>query len=274
MGQRFRKVAPLGAAVALMGNWLAPAQAQTSPVINEVLLSHTGTDDTEYIEFFGSAGFSLLGWSLLVVEGDVGGMGGGAGIIDRRLDFTSADVFGASGFFLVGNPVGLGNNYGISPNRTIDTNFFENSSLTLALVLTSTAGAVGTLVDESATTVFDAVAFNDGSNVDDRFFFGAPVIGPDGPFFPAGAARRRDGVDTNSPNNFVLTDFNLGPINTPGSANPVRGSALQFANPLGGAAIASTARAGADAVPEPGTLALLGIGLLPLAKRLRRRPQA
>ena len=45
--------------------------------------------------------------------------------------------------------------------------------------------------------VRDAVALNDG-DAGDVFFFNLPVIGPDGPFFPAGAGRINDGVDTDA----------------------------------------------------------------------------
>ena len=62
--------------------------------------------------------------------------------------------------------------------------------------------------------VLDAVALTDGG-VDDSFFFDAPLIGPDGAFFPAGARRLADGVDTETPEDWVISDFNLGPDNTP-----------------------------------------------------------
>jgi hypothetical protein len=47
-------------------------EATGEPVlINEVLASHTGTDNTEYIELFGRPGTNLVGLSLILVEGDV-----------------------------------------------------------------------------------------------------------------------------------------------------------------------------------------------------------
>ena len=45
--------------------------------------------------------------------------------------------------------------------------------------------------------MIDTVALSDGGT-GDIFFFGAPVIGPDGTFFPAGARRVTDGVDTDT----------------------------------------------------------------------------
>jgi predicted extracellular nuclease len=41
------------------------------------------------------------------------------------------------------------------------------------------------------------------------------VIGPDGPFFPAGARRVADGVDTDDAADWVISDFGLGAANTP-----------------------------------------------------------
>src|SRR3990170_1971400 len=85
-------------------------------LINEVLASHVGTDNTEYLELYGTPGLNISGLSLIVVEGDAGA---GPGTIDRRLDFGSATVIGSNGFFLIGNPAGLNLNYSVTPNITI-----------------------------------------------------------------------------------------------------------------------------------------------------------
>jgi len=151
-------------------------------LINEVLASHTGTDDTEYIEFYGTLGTSLDGLSLIVVESD---NGSSLGQIDRRLDFGPTDILGSNGFYLVGNPVGLAANYSVTPNINVSNNYLENSSLTVALVETSSISGNSVTGGE---VVLDAVALNDGGT-GDTFFFGAPVIGPDGSYFPAGARR-------------------------------------------------------------------------------------
>jgi len=177
-------------------------------LINEVLASHTGTDDTEYIEFYGTLGTSLDGLSLIVVESD---NGSSLGQIDRRLDFGPTDILGSNGFYLVGNPVGLAANYSVTPNINVSNNYLENSSLTVALVETSSISGNSVTGGE---VVLDAVALNDGGT-GDTFFFGAPVIGPDGSYFPAGARRVTDGVDTDTAADWVISDFYLGSDNTP-----------------------------------------------------------
>lgn len=176
-------------------------------VINEVYASHTGTDNTEFIELFGTPGTSLDGLSLVAVEGD----SGISGAIDARIDFDTTNAIGDNGFFLVGNPTGLASNYGVVPNLDISDNFLENSSSTFALVETSSIS--GTSVTGSEI-VLDTVALTDGG-AGDTFFFDAPVIGPDGSFFPAGARRITDGVDTDTVDDWVISDFNLGAANTP-----------------------------------------------------------
>lgn len=189
-------------------------------VINEVFASHTGTDDTEFIELYGTPGTSLAGYSLIAIEGD---STAGPGTIDFRIDFGPEDVIGGNGFFLVGNPTGLANNYGVTPDETLATNSLENSSLTLALVETSSlSGGTGTLVTGNEVVV-DTVALTDGGTTD-SFYFGAPVIGPDGTFFPAGARRVTDGGDTESATDWVIGDFNLGTANTPTSSTTDTGN--------------------------------------------------
>jgi endonuclease/exonuclease/phosphatase family metal-dependent hydrolase len=176
-------------------------------LLNEVIASHTGTDDTEFVELFGTPGTSLDGLSFIAVESDETFNG----TIDGRIDFGSDDTLGDTGFFLIGNPTGLVANYGVTPDIEVSNNFLENSSATYALV--ETASISGTSVTGSEV-VLDAVASTDGDPVD-AFFFGAPVIGPDGSFFPAGVRRVTDGIDTDTEADWIISDFNFGPDNTP-----------------------------------------------------------
>jgi predicted extracellular nuclease len=142
-----------------------------------------------------------------VVESDAFG----PGAIDRRFDFKPFHEIGANGFFLAGNCSGLPAEYGVTPDAKISSNYFENSSLTVALVETSSLSG-GSVT--GAEVVLDAVALTDG-DPGDVFFFGAPVIGPDGFFFPAGARRLADGVDTDTAADWAISNFFLSSANTP-----------------------------------------------------------
>lgn len=178
-------------------------------VINEVLGSTTSSD-TEFVELFGEPGASLEGLSIIVVESDAGASNG---TIDRRFDFEAGDAIGDNGFFLLGNDSEVVDDFGVTPNKIIADNFIENSSYTLALV--ETASLSGSTVT-GAEVVIDAVGVSDGG-AGDSFFFGAPVIGPDGTFLPAGVRREVDGLG-----DFVVNDA----FNPPGEATPTAGESL------------------------------------------------
>ncbi|MDH4307446.1 MAG: ExeM/NucH family extracellular endonuclease [Acidimicrobiia bacterium] len=209
MGNRRRFVSFVAVFMVAMGSMplAAPADTGDPVLLNEILASHAGTDDTEYIELYGTPNASLAGLSLIVVESD----DVGNGTIDQRIDFSDDAELGNNGFFLIGNPVGLGANYSVAPDVEIAANFLENSSTTFALV--ESASISGTAVS-GAEVVLDAVGVTDGGPAD-SFFFGAPVFGPDGAFYPAGVRRAADGVDTNTVGDWVLADFDLGTANTP-----------------------------------------------------------
>ena len=212
----------LGVVLVLVGGLalpLATARAQTGdPVLlNEVLVSHTGDDTAEFVELFGAPGHSLDGLSLVVVDGD----NSLAGTIDLRVDFGPDDRLGGNGFFLIGNPVGLGVHYGVAPDVAVTTTdpngFMRNGSQTVGLVPTVELGVVGTRVS-GAETVLDSLGLRDGGFTE-AFFWGAPVLEPDDGFLAAGARRATDGVDTDSPDDWVLADDLLGPANTPTPAS-------------------------------------------------------
>lgn len=174
-------------------------------VLNEVLGSTTGSD-SEYIELFGAAGTSLEGLSVIVVESDEQADNG---TIDFRLDFRAGDAIGANGYFPAANATAAAT-YNLSPNVQIAENAIENSSYTVALV--ETASLAGGTVTGSEI-VLDAVGVSDG---DGSFAFGAPVVGPEGSFLPAGVGRVEDGVDTDEASDFAILSFqNDSPPNTP-----------------------------------------------------------
>ncbi|EKE43946.1 putative endonuclease/exonuclease/phosphatase [Oceaniovalibus guishaninsula JLT2003] len=174
-------------------------------VINEVLASTTGAD-SEYIELYGTPGASLAGLSLIEVEA----ADGLAGAIDFRFDFADDAVLGDNGFLLLANAMAQAT-YGVTANVTLDDSL-ENSAVTYALVRTDSLSGDDVT---GAETVIDTVASDDGA-AGNTFYFGAPVVGPDGTFFPAGLGRITDGLDTDSASDFRILSFGNDPaVNTP-----------------------------------------------------------
>ncbi len=218
------RILDVGVALLLVGGLLLPFAATRAatgdPVLlNEMLVSHIGADSAEYVELYGTPGHSLAGLSLVVVEGD----NSAAGTIDLRVDFAADDRLGGNGFFLVGNPAGLGSFYGVVPDVPLSpvspaVELLENGSQTIALVVTSSVGAVGTQVTGNEV-VRDVVGLQD-PGFSETFFWGAPVFGPIEGFLPSGARRATDGLDTDTAADWLEADHDLGAANTPTSATP------------------------------------------------------
>ena len=184
----------------------APPPAAPAIVINEVLASTTGAPDSEYVELYGTPGASLAGLSFIEVEAG----GDAAGTIDFRLDFADDARLGDNGFLLVANATAQAT-YGVNANLDL-VGQLENGSATWALV--ETASLAGDVVTDGVV-VLDAVASTSGG-ADETVYFGAPVIGPDGRFLPAGVGRVADGVDTDAASDFAILSFgNASPPNTP-----------------------------------------------------------
>lgn len=237
-------------------------------LLNEALVSHTGTDTTEYVELFGTPGTPLSGLSLVAVEGDSAGT---PGTIDRRVDFPAGARLGGNGYYLVGNPTGLAANYHVTPDLAWGNDSLENGSQTLALVRREGLGAQGTLVTGTESVV-DSVALTDGGATD-RWFWSAPVVGTDDGFLPAGARRLVDGVDTDTPEDWVFADDLLGPTNTPTPATPYNAPPVATCGPgvtvdegtATSADLSATDPDGrvtsfvASSQPDPGTMSVTGV---------------
>lgn len=189
----------------------AVARAADAPgvFLNEVLITHHGPDDTEFVELFGVPGTALGGLSLVAVEGD----GTTAGTIDWKLDLPAGATLGGNGYYLVGNPAGLLTHYGVTPDVAVlpaagSADWLEQGSQTIALVESATVGAPATTLT-GGESALDAVGLDDGFG-SDTWFFGAPQVGPWDGFVPPGARRSPDGASM-----WVLADYYLGPDNTP-----------------------------------------------------------
>jgi hypothetical protein len=215
------------AAGSVSGGQATRAATGDAVLLNEALVSHTGADTTEFVELYGTPGASLAGLALLAVEGDSTQT---PGRVDWRLDFAATAHLGGNGFYLVGNPQGLGAApYGVTPDVAIDIDetvaqILENGSQTLALVVAASAPAVGGLVT-GGEVVRDAVGVTDGGS-GDQFYFGVPpnppaVVGPDAAgFLPPGVARSPAGRDTDTANDWAITNNNLDASHTPTPASP------------------------------------------------------
>lgn len=184
-----KKVTMLCVALAFMA---MPAAAQML-VINEAFVSHTGTDNYEFIELCGTPGMDLSDYSIITIEGDAGSA---LGRVDKRWDLVGYTM-PMDGYFVLG----------VTAVPNVDLNIgtsdqFENGTETILLIQNCTV-AVGTDVDTNDDCVpdigvgliVDGMCFPDaGITSGDCCYFGVPVLGPEvGTNFKwAGAARCAD----------------------------------------------------------------------------------
>lgn len=201
-------------------------------VLSEVLISHEGADDTEFIELTGEPKASLQGLSLLVIDS----RGEEAGVIRRRFDLKPFHHLGDNGKFLLGNAEGLQRRFHVSPDVSVAQDYLPNYPLTVALVTTSSLltspspafsddvsddvsdddssddslrGQVGQRIhgDEN---VLDAVAFGQTGRAG-QYFYDAPVMIPESDHFPAGAERQPNRWSGRSENAWQLIAFRFQP---------------------------------------------------------------
>ena len=206
-----RLTTPLLAGAAALLALQASASAQGIH-LNELYVSHSGSDTKEFIELKGPAGASLDNYVVCVVEGDYGTSGAEPGKLDRAYDLTGYTI-PTSGYFVLGEPA-------VTPVPDYIVDFFasgqdtfENGTDTFYLVNcgngTNTAALVAQLAtdidaanapdDDMVTTIptlgtiADSVAMVDcgylytyptgtsSPNTSiDRVYDSAPVTGPDG----------------------------------------------------------------------------------------------
>lgn len=213
-------------------------------LINEFVANHVGTDTNEYIELYSSPNTNLAGLTVLHIEGDTTG----AGLIDS---FYNAGTTNAGGFWM-------------TPYLN---NGLENGSISLLLVSGFTAG-VGTDLDTNNDGVFDitpwaaildAVAVSDGGVGD--FTYGGVTLTPSHPggaLTVGGASRIPNGLDTNAVGDWMRNDFDGAGIPGLGAGTPVVGEAY------------NTPNATNSPVPEPTSIAALGVGALALLRRRKK----
>lgn len=214
-------------ALVLAAGGLHAIPPQGSVVINEVVIDSRGSNlsDQEFIELWAPPGTSLAGLSVItVVAIPVPEQQYEAGTVVRRFDLPSEARTGTSGMYLLANQYAE-SGYSLKADMPFGADRrLTNEPQTIALLPTELAPEPGQTVSGVLrdSDVFDAVALRDYENRDNsRFFFGAPIIGPDQTFLAAGAVRVRDGVDTDDMSDWVLADIANPPTtyNTPGAPN-------------------------------------------------------
>jgi hypothetical protein len=214
----------LGITAALLG---LAGSAASQVHLNELYISHAGTDTLEFIELVGAPGTLLDGVVVCVVEGD----GPAAGTLDRAYNLTGLSI-PASGYFVMGDTAVVPKDFALAASDSL-----ENGTETLYVVSTANVAGITSLVGTSiiasgtATqlpslgTILDVIGVVDGGfPATDAVFDGTLAVGPDAAgFFPAGILRGGD-----FPANFCTSEFldfdpaiNLNLPRTPGAPNSV-----------------------------------------------------
>ena len=188
------------AALALLAA-TAPAVAQDVH-LNELYVSHTGTDSQEFVELIGTPGLSLDNLYVLTVEGD----GAAQGTLDRVVNLTGK-VIPADGFFVIGTNAAANVDFALGASdlweNGTETFYLLSSTATIPTVGTVVTTGPGTTSIPTLGTVLDIVGIADGGYpATDAVFDGAPLTGPDGTFMPAGVFR-----DADYPRGWVTDNF-------------------------------------------------------------------
>ncbi len=182
--------------------------------INELRVNSSGSSDntSNFVEIFTEPGTSLDGKTLVVISGEFA-----PGQIDLAIDLTGA-VADADGFVLIANADNPELEAGDVAVTDLD---FFNSPATY-LIVDNFTGAVGDDLDPGDAgelditpwdAVLDSVSLVDGDAIEDASY-SETIIGPDGNFLPAGAARSVDGTGA-----FEQLSFGDTSGDTPGSTN-------------------------------------------------------
>ena len=210
---------------------LSATAAQANVVVSEIHLNTTSTD-AEYIELYndGTAGGAIDISGWVFDEWDSDTTDGDFGGNDFTVTIPVATVLAVGETYVLASPQAE-SVFGITADLAIPNNELENDSSTYVLS------------DASSNIMEILFTVDPGEGAAQANIAGVSVtpdvtFGPDGTFLAAGYYR------TDAAGSFILTDFGNGAPSDPGVANYA-------------------------AVPEPASLALLGLGGLLVARRRR-----
>lgn len=265
------------------------AQAFT---INELFVNPVGTDDGwEYAEIKGTAGASLNGFSFLSIEGD----STAPGTVDRVVDLTGFSI-GSNGLLLIR----FGTNVSAieaattvvtapsAPNLENDTNTWAIANFLPTLSADLDTNNDGTLDLGSGQSFVDAVGWTDNGSGDFTygFTYSRAIIGtftPDAYYQVRGGDAKVFGdvggtggltdFDTTSNEMAIYSSYR----GTNGDGVTVRDNDWEnwadsgFGGDPNVANILKLTPGGVNPVPEPASMAVLGLGILGLARRRRNK---
>lgn len=214
--------------VVALGAFALAATATAQDIhMNELFVSHTGTDDKEFIELIGTPDMSLDFLMVLVVEGD----STNAGILDRAWALTGY-AMPSDGYFVLGDTAVVTLDYDLGSDNNIEngtetfylvdaTDQAGVDAITALLGTNIDAGGGATLIPSMATIIDIIAMIDDDYPTTDFIYDGADYRGPDGTYFPPGIFR---GLDYPNDWSTAFLDFdddaNLNRPTTAGGPNP------------------------------------------------------